>query len=200
MKTKINLLDINNTNTVNNRYEFKVHRKKAITNIHIKPTLCIDPNIIKIVFKGFLYKADLIYFEKCIKEEEKFSIHIFLENGHSKRLSKTLVINYRNKKNNKNNNENNTENRDYKIQKKLPWISNISPKIERGFMKIRKDIVFTSWKRLQLFCGKKTSPNYYQIVYQLDCSCNGKYNGKSKKRVFTRCIEHQEDSMSGKWE
>ena len=43
----LNFLDINITNTINNKYEFKVHRKNAITNIHIKPTLCIDPNIIK---------------------------------------------------------------------------------------------------------------------------------------------------------
>ena len=32
----LNFLDINITNTINNKYEFKVHRKKAITNIHIK--------------------------------------------------------------------------------------------------------------------------------------------------------------------
>ena len=50
-------LDINITNTINNKYEFEVHPKKAITNIHIKPTSCIDPNIIKSVFKGFLHRA-----------------------------------------------------------------------------------------------------------------------------------------------
>ena len=53
----LNFLDINITNTINNKYEFKVHRKKAITNIHIKPTSCIDPNIIKYIFKGFLHRA-----------------------------------------------------------------------------------------------------------------------------------------------
>ena len=37
-------------------------------------------------------------------------------------------------------------------------------------------------------------------MYQLDCSCNGKYIGESKKRVLTRCIEHQQDSISRKWE
>ena len=68
----LNFLDINITNTINNKYEFKVHRKKAITNIHIKPTSCIDPNIIKSVFKGFLYRAHSICSEKYIKEEEKF--------------------------------------------------------------------------------------------------------------------------------
>ena len=47
----------NITNTINNKYEFTVHRKKVITNIHIKPTSCINPNIIKSVFKGLLHRA-----------------------------------------------------------------------------------------------------------------------------------------------
>ena len=34
----LNFLDINITNTITNKYEFKLHHKKAITNIHIKPT------------------------------------------------------------------------------------------------------------------------------------------------------------------
>ena len=37
-------------------------------------------------------------------------------------------------------------------------------------------------------------------MYQLDCSCNGRYIGESKKKVLTRCIEHQQDSMKGNWE
>ena len=198
----LNFLDINITNTINNKYEFKVHLKKAITNIHIKPTSCIDSNIIKSVFKGFLHRAHSISSDKYIKEEEKFLIDMFVENGHSKQLLKNLVIKYNNKKNN--NHENNTENRDYKNLKKLPWIPNISPKIKREFKKIGKDIAFTSGKNLQqILCEKnkpKHLPNSQPGVYQLDCSCNGKYIGESKKRVLTRCIEHQQDSMNGKWE
>ena len=117
---------------------------------------------------------------------------------------KNLVKKYNNKKNNKNNHENNTENRDYKNLKKLPWIPNISPKIKREFKKIGKDIAFTSGKNLQqILCQKnkpKLLPNSQPGVYQLDCSCNGKYIGESKKRVLTRCIEHQQDNMNGKWE
>ena len=149
-------MDINITNTVNNKYEFKLHCKNAITNIHIKPTSCIDPNIINSVFK----------------------------------------------KNNKNNRKNNTENRDYSNLKKLPWIPNISPKIKREFKKIGKDSTFTSGKNLQqILCQKnmpKLLPNSQPGVYQLNCLCNGKYIGESKKRVLTRCIEHQQDSISGK--
>ena len=162
----LNFLDINITNTINNKYEFKVHRKKAITNIHIKPTSCIDPNIIKSVFKGFLHRAHSICPEKYIKEEEKFLINMFVENGHSKQLLKILVIKYNNKKNNKNNHENNTENRDYKNRKKLPSIPNISPKIKRQFKKMGKDIAFTSGKHLQKFYAKRTNQNFYQIVNQ----------------------------------
>ena len=106
MKTEsLNFLDVNITNTINNIYGFKVHRKKAITNIHIKPTSYIDPNIIKSVFKGFLHRAHSICSEKYIKEQ-KFLIDTFLENGHNKQLLKNLVTKYNNKKNIKNNHEN----------------------------------------------------------------------------------------------
>ena len=52
-------------------------------------------------------------------------------------------------------------------------------------------------------CQKKKPkllPHSQPGVYQLHCWCNGKYIGESKKRVLTRCIEHQQDSMNGKWE
>ena len=129
---------------------------------------------------------------------------IFVENGHNKQFLKNFLIKYNNKKNNKNNNKNNTENRDYKNLNKLPWIPNISPKIKRESKKIGKDTAFTLGKNLQqIFCQKnelKLLPNTQPVVHQLDCSCNGKYIGESKKMVLTRCIEHQQDSMSGKWE
>ena len=43
-------------------------------------------------------------------------------------------------------------------------------------------------------------PNSYPGVYELSCDCGGEYIGETKKRVLTRSIEHQEDSMAGKWE
>ena len=84
---------------------------------------------------------------------------MLLENGHNKQLLKNLVIKYNNKKNNKNNYENNIENRKYKNLKKLPWISNIIPKIKREFKKIGKKSTSNS-------LPKKTNPNYYQVVNQ----------------------------------
>ena len=72
----LNFLDINITNTINNKYEFKLHRKKAITNIHIKPTSCIDPNIIKSVFKGFLHRTHSICSDKHLIGEKKPGIKL----------------------------------------------------------------------------------------------------------------------------
>ena len=135
-----------------------MHRKKAITNIHIKPTSCIGPNTIKNVFKGFLHSAHSICSEKYIEEEEKFLIDMFVENGHNKQLLKNLVVEYNNKKNNKNNHENNTQNRDYTNLKKLPWIPNVSPKIKREFKKIGKDIAFMLGKNLQQILCQKNKP------------------------------------------
>ena len=195
----LNFLDINITKTINSKYEFKVHRRKAITNIYIKPTSCIEPNTIKSVFKGFLHRAHSI----CIKEREKFLMDIFLENGHTKQLWKNLVVGHSNKKNNKNNHENSTQNRDYTNLKKLPWIPNISPKIKREFKKIGKDIAFMLGKSLQqILCQKnkpKLLPNSQPRVYlTIRLLMQWEYIAESKKRVLTRCIEHQQDSMSGK--
>ena len=162
----LNFLDINITNTINNKYEFKVDRKKTITNIHVKPASCIDPNIIKSVFKGFLDRTQSICSEKYIKEEEKFLIVMFVENSHKKQLLNNLVVEYNNKKKNiKNNHENNTKSRLYYL-KKLPSIPNISPKIKRQFKKIGKDIAFTSVKIYSKFFVKRINQNYYQIVNQ----------------------------------
>ena len=83
---------------------------------------------------------------------------MFVENGHNKQLLKNLVISYNNRNKNKNNHENNTENREYKSLKKLPWIPNIGPKIEREFRKIGKDITFTSGKNLQKILFQRSKP------------------------------------------
>ena len=40
----------------------------------------------------------------------------------------------------------------------------------------------------------------FQRLYELSYDCGGKYIGETKRRVLTRSIENQEDSMTGKWE
>ena len=98
-KHSLNVLDINITsNTTNKKYEFQVHRKDAITNIHIKPKSCLYPSITKSVFKGFLYGAHTICSEKYIKEETQLLVDIIVENGHKKTFLETLVKDYNSKK------------------------------------------------------------------------------------------------------
>ena len=53
----LEFLDIKIMNKGNGKYEFDVHRKKAITNVQIKPSSCHDPKIIIGVFKGFVNRA-----------------------------------------------------------------------------------------------------------------------------------------------
>ena len=82
-KYSLIFLDINITsNTTNKKYEFKVQRKHAITDIHIKPNSCIVPSITKSVFKVFLHRAHTVCLEKYIKEETQFLVGMFVENGH----------------------------------------------------------------------------------------------------------------------
>ena len=53
-----------------------------------------------------------------------------------------------------------------------------------------------------LICRNKSEllPNGFPGVYQLDCTYKALYIGKTKKKVITRIIEHQQDSFNGKWE
>ena len=56
---------------------------------------------------------------------------------------------------------------------------------KREFKKIGKDIALTSGKNLQQILCQKNKPkllkNSQPGVYQLDCSCSGKYIGESKR-------------------
>ena len=122
---------------------------------------------------------------------------MFGENGHKRIFLEVLVKDYNTKKKN-------SDNRNYTNTKKIPWVPNIGPKIRKEFKKVNKDITFTSDKYSQsILCQNKPKllPCWSHAgVYQLDCSCNGKYIGKSKKTILTRCIENQPDSIKGNWE
>ena len=121
---------------------------------------------------------------------------MFVENGHDRTFPEALFKDYNTK--NKNSDTPNDTNR-----KKIPWIPDIGPKIRKEFKKVNKGITFTSGKNLQsILCQNKPKllPNVHPRVYQLDCTCNGKYTVESKKNVLRRCIEHQQDTIKGNWE
>ena len=184
-KYSLNFLDINITNnTTNKQYEFKVHRKDAITNHKVS---------LKV---SYLHRAHTICSEKYIKEETQFLVDMFVGNGHKRTFLETLVKDYNAKKKS-------NDSRNYTNSRKIPWVPNIGPKIRKEFKKVNNDITFISGKNLQsILCRNKPKllPNSHPGVYQLDCSCNGRYIGESKKKVLTRCIEHQQDSIKGNCE
>ena len=79
----------------------------------------------------------------------------------------------------------------------------LGPKLQKEFKKKDIKTVFTSGANLKsILCQNKSKliPNSYPGVYTLNCSCNADYIGETKKKVITRTIEHQQDSIKGKCE
>ncbi|XP_065681452.1 uncharacterized protein LOC136095131 [Hydra vulgaris] len=80
-KNKIlNFLDITIINNTQGKYEFKVYRKDAITNIQIKLHSNHDPKILKAIFKGYTHRAYSISSKNHLKDEINFLIQVFTKN------------------------------------------------------------------------------------------------------------------------
>ncbi|XP_065650401.1 uncharacterized protein LOC136078552 [Hydra vulgaris] len=195
---QLNFLDINITNTGSGAYEFQIHRKEAITNVQLKPNSNINLNIIIGVFKGFLCRAKRICSQKHLQKEIDFLIDIFVENGHDKNILNNITIDYL-----KNGSKNTTcQPLDTQPFIKLPWIPIVGPKLRKEFQKQNIKVIFTSTPNLRnIFCNNKTKLplNTNPGVYQLNCSCGSIYIGETKKKVISRCIEHQKNSFKEKW-
>ena len=91
-----NFLDINITNnTINKKYEFKVHQKDAILILHIKQNWCIYPSITKRIFKGSLHRAHTIWSEKYTEEETQFLIEVcqqWTQENISRKFRKAMTV------------------------------------------------------------------------------------------------------------
>ena len=193
----LNFLDVSITNNKTSSYVFKVYRKPAITNVQIKPHSSINPQISTGVFKGFLSRAQRICSKQHLEEEIKFLIDVFVENGYSRKKIEKISQEYFSKKD-----EQKLEIPSDQLTVKLPWIPIIGPKLRKTFKKKNIKTVFTSGPNLkQLLCRNKSklTPNSYPGIYEIQCSCNSIYIGETKKKVLTRSIEHQQDSIAGKW-
>ena len=81
----LDFLEIRTINSGKGKYEFDVFRKKAITNVQIKPTSSHDPRILQGVFKGFVHQAYRICSENYIEKELELLISVFEENGYQKK-------------------------------------------------------------------------------------------------------------------
>ena len=122
---------------------------------------------------------------------------MFIENGHEKSKIENIVESWRSSNSSPENNDN-----DLKFVK-LPWIPQIGPKLRSIFKTHGYKVAFTSGPNLKsILCNNKSKllPNSYPGVYKLTCSCGAIYIGETKKKVLTRTIEHQQDSIKGNWE
>ena len=192
---KLNFLDVTFINTRAEKYEFKIYRKNAITNVQIKPHSFVNPSLIRGIFKGFVSRAKRLCSGKYLDEDLNFLVDMFVEKGHDRNYLNSII--------NENKHQTpNTENKDSNIVQ-LPWIPIVGPKIRKELQKTGCKVIFTSATKLKnILCSNKSKllPNSYPGVYELSCDCWGQIHWRNKKRVFTRSIEHQEDSMTGKWE
>ena len=79
----------------------------------------------------------------------------------------------------------------------------------KNWLKIKKEIqkfgfrvaLQTSANLKYILCKNKDKliPNSYPGVYKLKCSCGSVYNGETKKKIISRSVEHQPESIKGNW-
>ncbi|XP_065658082.1 uncharacterized protein LOC136082593 [Hydra vulgaris] len=171
-KNKIlNFLDITVINNTQGKYEFKVYRKDAITNIQIKPHSNHDPKILKAIFNGYIYRAYSICSKNHLEDEINFLIQVFTENGHDEKMLKDISYHIRKKRlANKNEILSNSNNLP---TISLPWIPIISPRLRRIFRKAGYRTVFKSNANLKTLLtsrSKSKSPRNSQPgTYLIKC-------------------------------
>ena len=132
-----------------------------------------------------------------MKEEIEYLTDIFCENGHDKK-----IINEFEKKTRTTINTTNNNNTNKKQTITVPWIPKIGPKIKKEIQKFGFRVAFKTGPNLNsILCKNKDKlmPNSYPGVYELKCSCGSVCNGETKKKVITRAIEHQQESIKGNW-
>ena len=88
---KLNFLDATTRNTGTGKYEFKIHRKHAISNVQTKQHSIVNQSLMRRIFKGFASRANKLCSEKYIEEELNFLTDMFVEDGHDRNHLNSLV-------------------------------------------------------------------------------------------------------------
>lgn len=199
----LNFLDISITNNKIGTYNFKIHRKNAITNVQIKPKSCHDPKILNGVFKGFVHRALRLCTSNNVDDEILFLIDVFVENGYERSVLENLVKSTKEGVNN--NKRDSTGGRHLlpstKLFVSLPWIPGISPKLRKVFKNAGYTPVFKSPQNLQNLLNAKNKPrlptNSYPGIYKLECSCGKCYIGETGLKISSRISQHKISSNQG---
>ena len=200
-----------NVKTTNNRqgsYEFQVYRKKAITNVQVKPESSHDPKILSGIFKGFVHQAHKICSPHHLENELDFIIKVFQENGYEEhRLRKWLkeVQDKINETHESTSLTTATANEEPTQTITLPWIPGVSPSLKKVFRKAGYKVTFKANPNLMTILTKKNKvklpANSYPGVYKIPCQCGvPPYIGKTKLRTNTRIDQHKEYVNKGQWD
>ena len=180
-------MDIKVINNGTGKYEFDIFRKKAITNVQVKPESSHDPRILQGIFKGFVRRALSMCSDKYIDKELDFLTNTFVENGYQhhdllKILEEVKLKLYQTHHHNNNNNNNNSSssssnnNSNHNNNNKnnsqnhtisLPWIPGLSPKLKKVYRKAGYNVVFKPNKNLQiqLMTKNKTRLVRVELLY-----------------------------------
>ena len=193
----LNFLDTTIINNGTGKYEFKIHRKNAITNVQLKPNSCHDDQVKYGVFKGFIHRAMVICSEPYLEEELEFLINIFIENGYNEKILRKITRNIKNGDNKKRNDG-------PKKFVSLPFIPNLSKKLKNIFFKAGYTVMFKSGRNLSSILTSRNKPklpkNSYPGVYKQPCNCESNYIGQTGKKVLTRSTEHEKAVFMESWD
>jgi len=196
----LNFLDISIINTTKGKYQFKIHRKEAITNVQLKPSSCHDPKVLNGVFRGFVDRAYSLCSDNYLDEEIKFLTQNFIDNGYNETSLTSIIKSVKQKKQQQQQQPPDT------VQKivSLPWIPGVSTKLKNAFKKSGYKTVFKSNKNLKDILTAKTKPklpaNSHPGVYKVDCSCGKAYVGETKLQISTRVNQHEKAAFLGQWQ
>lgn len=198
----IQFLDLNITNKGDGHYEYKIHRKNAITNVQIKPHSGHDPKVLKGIFTGFLHRAYTVCKDRQLDEEIKFLITCFVENGYKEHELKRIATTFKQKR--EANNEQLQQTDPLTNIVTLPWIPGLSPKLRKTFRKQGIKAVFKSSRNLKsiLTSSNKSKLPDYSLpgVYKVNCNCGKKYVGETSMKVSTRLEQHKKSIQDKKWD
>ena len=200
-----------NVETTNNRqgsYDFQVYRKKAITNIQVKPSSSHDPKILHGIFKGFVHQAYKICSEHRLGDEVEFLVNIFKENGYDENILRKLSEEVKNKLNTSTDPTDPTSSEEGSETLQtvtLPWIPGVSPQLKKAFRKAGYKVAFKANQNLKSILSKKNKvklpPNSHPGIYKIPCACGvPPYVGKTKLKTRTRIDQHEEYVAKEQWE
>ena len=200
------ILQIRTKNTGEGRYEFKIHRKEAITNVQVRPESGHDPNILSGIFKGFVHQALKICSPHHLEDEMEFLVGVFKENGYDERMLRKWMRQVREKPDHRINPTPEMNNNAEQMQTvTLPWIPGVSPSLKKAFRKAGFKVAFKAGANLQTILSNKNKvklpPNSNPGIYKIPCPCGvPPYVGKTKLRACKRIGQHQEYISKEQWE